>query len=274
LDYFLARYYSPIQGRFTSPDEFSGGACRGVGTWKRPPRKTSCALCRYHQPSQSLNKYQYSFNNPVRYVDPDGHGPQEQSQQSAGVIQQIIDNTTKIIGTLLRNFERARDTMPEEEQRRGPLSIGDKEMQKYVDAKGQALQQATDVLMVADYTGVAGTFRGVQTGNKQEIATGMVSMAFRFRGAGLALSHFQKHGAEFGFKNALQYVQAAAAFVGSKGGDIVKYVNSAGKVLVYNKATNQFATHTGRIIHTYFKPKKGLAYVKDVIKRDGYKLIQ
>lgn len=25
LDYFLARYYSSTQGRFTSPDEFSGG---------------------------------------------------------------------------------------------------------------------------------------------------------------------------------------------------------------------------------------------------------
>jgi RHS repeat-associated protein len=25
LDYFLARYYSSTQGRFTSPDQFSGG---------------------------------------------------------------------------------------------------------------------------------------------------------------------------------------------------------------------------------------------------------
>jgi RHS repeat-associated protein len=25
LDYFLARYYSSAQGRFTSPDEFKGG---------------------------------------------------------------------------------------------------------------------------------------------------------------------------------------------------------------------------------------------------------
>ena len=25
LDYFLARYYSSTQGRFTSPDEFKGG---------------------------------------------------------------------------------------------------------------------------------------------------------------------------------------------------------------------------------------------------------
>jgi RHS repeat-associated protein len=25
LDYFLARYYSSVQGRFISPDEFTGG---------------------------------------------------------------------------------------------------------------------------------------------------------------------------------------------------------------------------------------------------------
>ncbi|HEV8370417.1 MAG TPA: RHS repeat-associated core domain-containing protein [Pyrinomonadaceae bacterium] len=27
LDYFLARYYSSAMGRFTSPDEFTGGPC-------------------------------------------------------------------------------------------------------------------------------------------------------------------------------------------------------------------------------------------------------
>ena len=76
------------------------------------------------------------------------------------------------------------------------------------------------------------------------------------------------------FKNAVQYVKAASDFASSKGDDVARYVNGAGKVLVYNKATNEFATHTGKIIHTYFKPQKGFDYVKDVIKRDGYKLIQ
>jgi RHS repeat-associated protein len=52
LDYFLARYYSSAQGRFTSPDPGNAGATR-----KDP---------------QSWNGYSYSRNNPLKYVDPDG----------------------------------------------------------------------------------------------------------------------------------------------------------------------------------------------------------
>ena len=52
LDYFGARYFSGAQGRFTSPD--------------------STAYSKMTNP-QSWNLYSYSFNNPLRYTDPDGH---------------------------------------------------------------------------------------------------------------------------------------------------------------------------------------------------------
>src|SRR6185369_8377247 len=52
LDYFGARYYANIQGRFTSPDPLLAS-----GTIGNP---------------QSWNRYSYSINNPVRYVDPNG----------------------------------------------------------------------------------------------------------------------------------------------------------------------------------------------------------
>jgi RHS repeat-associated protein len=52
LDFFLARYYSGAQGRFTSSDP------------KQFPYDVS--------DPQSWNKYAYSRNNPLRYVDPDG----------------------------------------------------------------------------------------------------------------------------------------------------------------------------------------------------------
>ena len=50
LDYFEARYYSSSQGRFTSPDLLSG---------------------RQGSP-QSWNRYAYSINNPLKYIDPSG----------------------------------------------------------------------------------------------------------------------------------------------------------------------------------------------------------
>jgi len=71
LDYFLARSYSSTLGRFMSPDEFSGG----------PDELYSFASQALSNPTfysdltspQSLNKYQYCYNNPLKYVDLDGH---------------------------------------------------------------------------------------------------------------------------------------------------------------------------------------------------------
>ncbi len=48
-----ARWYDPVIGRWISPDAV-------VPDLKNP---------------QSLNRYSYSFNNPIRYVDRDGHDP-------------------------------------------------------------------------------------------------------------------------------------------------------------------------------------------------------
>lgn len=52
LDYFGARYYANVQGRFTSPDPLMTS-----GTVGDP---------------QSWNRYSYSLNNPLRYIDPNG----------------------------------------------------------------------------------------------------------------------------------------------------------------------------------------------------------
>jgi RHS repeat-associated protein len=76
LDYFLARYYSSTQGRFTSPDEFTGGPEEVGVLGSGHPEKQALKYAEVTNP-QSLNKYQYSFNNPLRYVDPDGQNPQE-----------------------------------------------------------------------------------------------------------------------------------------------------------------------------------------------------
>jgi RHS repeat-associated protein len=49
LDYFLARYYSPTQGRFASVDPMAGS----IGD------------------PQSLNGYSYVWNNPLKLTDND-----------------------------------------------------------------------------------------------------------------------------------------------------------------------------------------------------------
>ncbi len=52
LDYFLARYYASTQGRFTSTD----------------PMMASAKLSN----PQTMNRYVYVINNPLRYIDPNG----------------------------------------------------------------------------------------------------------------------------------------------------------------------------------------------------------
>ena len=52
MDYFLARYYSSAQGRFTSVDPLLESAKRNL--------------------PQSWNRYTYALNNPLRYTDPTG----------------------------------------------------------------------------------------------------------------------------------------------------------------------------------------------------------
>ena len=71
LDFFESRYYSSAQGRFTSPDEFKGGfldAFTGQAAFQAGP----LPYADIGDP-QTLNKYAYVRNNPLRYTDPNGH---------------------------------------------------------------------------------------------------------------------------------------------------------------------------------------------------------
>jgi RHS repeat-associated protein len=80
LDYFIARYYSSALGRFTSPDEFSGGPDEVFGFVEAAGRNPTL----YADPElpQSLNKYQYAYNNPLAYVDPDGHAVDDENRKT------------------------------------------------------------------------------------------------------------------------------------------------------------------------------------------------
>ena len=71
LHYFGARYFSAAQGRFTRPDEFTGGPVDAFTGWQvAQPGPLPDADIRN---PQSFNKYVLVLNNSLRYTDPDGH---------------------------------------------------------------------------------------------------------------------------------------------------------------------------------------------------------
>lgn len=70
--------YTFSQGRFTSPDEFTGGPDE-LYDFADDASENPTFYADLGNP-QSLNKYQYSYNNPLRYVDPDGHDPDPDPQ--------------------------------------------------------------------------------------------------------------------------------------------------------------------------------------------------
>jgi RHS repeat-associated protein len=88
LDYFGARYYSSTQGRFTSPDELTGGP-HEIFEEVLPPDPLL-----YAEPTEpeSFNKYDYCLGNPLRYVDPDGH----QTRQADALIVQPVPVATAL----------------------------------------------------------------------------------------------------------------------------------------------------------------------------------
>ncbi len=71
LDYFEARHYASALGRFVQPDEFRGGPIDLFESDE--PASQAVPYANIWNP-QSLNKYAYTYNNPLRYIDPNGHG--------------------------------------------------------------------------------------------------------------------------------------------------------------------------------------------------------
>jgi RHS repeat-associated protein len=92
LDYFGARYYASAQGRFLSPDEFTGGPVDAFSA-SDPLPPGPLPYAEVANP-QSLNKYAYALNNPLNYVDPDGH-------EDAVATVETVKSGTKIITRLI-----------------------------------------------------------------------------------------------------------------------------------------------------------------------------
>lgn len=75
LDYFESRYYSSAAGRFLSPDEARSDSLSDPFTGQMLFSDPGPLPYADIGNPQSLNKYVYSEDNPVRFTDPDGHCP-------------------------------------------------------------------------------------------------------------------------------------------------------------------------------------------------------
>jgi RHS repeat-associated protein len=71
LDYFLARYYSAAQGRFTSNDPYNI-ILEVEASADISAQKARVKLIAYLSQPQQWNRYAYTINNPLKYIDPTG----------------------------------------------------------------------------------------------------------------------------------------------------------------------------------------------------------
>jgi RHS repeat-associated protein len=69
LDYFGARYYASMQGRFTGADPYDVNFERQNTP---DPEEADAVFKDYLFQPQHWNRYAYAVNNPLKYVDPDG----------------------------------------------------------------------------------------------------------------------------------------------------------------------------------------------------------
>jgi RHS repeat-associated protein len=83
LYYYNARYYDPVLGRFTQPDD---------------------VIQDIFNP-QTYNRYSYCVNNPLRYTDPTGHGSISDwwnaTQEGAGIVGGWVSNVGHSIAATL-----------------------------------------------------------------------------------------------------------------------------------------------------------------------------
>jgi RHS repeat-associated protein len=97
LDYFGARYFASDQGRFTSPDPLlSSGRCTDPASW---------------------NRYAYTLNNPLRFIDPSGlyeydaHATNEQKKRFEAQLKaarQALNKIAKRYGTEHNEYKDAK----------------------------------------------------------------------------------------------------------------------------------------------------------------------
>ena len=92
LDYFGARYYASIHGRFTGVDPYDINLERQNTT---DPEEADALFRNYISEPQHWNRYTHTLNNPLRYVDPDGFMEYETELLGQNIKVHIDDSIIK-----------------------------------------------------------------------------------------------------------------------------------------------------------------------------------
>jgi len=109
LDYFIARFYSGAQGRFTSPDPYDAiMVAQKSRAADLPEAAPGSPFYEYLDNPQNWNRYSYVRNNPLALVDPFGAWPRLTVPEG----HHLIPYRDKLTGLVARNFASAVKTGP------------------------------------------------------------------------------------------------------------------------------------------------------------------
>ena len=212
LDYFGARYYSNGLGRWMSPD------------WSAKPVPIP-----YADPvnPQTFNQYAYVHNNPTTLAGLDGHDDwlDAAKQWFAALIQPVMDAHDS------KGSAPVQDRTPY-----NPITgtTTHEVVSDATDKVSAGIGVVRDVVMLADFTGLAGAGEAMMRDDVKGVALSMAFIHIPGGGsltmreakslvgswskgtfatrAGSIAYHFDKHGGEVGAKNAWQYLRKAEGF--------------------------------------------------------------
>lgn len=246
------------------------------------------SLCRFIQPDPIIpepynplayDRYQYVYSNPVRYTDSSGHCIDGITTWACiaiigGLVLKAIDYGWTAYdayqsGKVLADPNASREDKlfaglnvglavifeagePDDLLPAGlPLDdVGRRAVMKGAKEAFENGGEATLEKYIRDNLG----------GHADDVLKRMGFNTSNFSGPEKLLEHFQKHGSEFGYQTADEYLQGARSLTGG-GTGIETFTRANGDKLFYNTATNEFGVMSkDGIIRTYFKPVEGVDY--------------